>query len=180
MSTYTVFDGSRLVARGSLAEIGAAARARGPGGSTLLAFSDDSGAMLELDPRALPSAPSAEIDARGRGRPKLGVTAREVTLLPRHWDWLAAQPGGASATLRRLVDSARAVNNGRDRARRAQESAYRFMQALAGDLPGFEEASRALFAGDGARFASCSAAWPADVRNYAAELAAPAFADRGA
>lgn len=176
MSTYTVFDGPRLVARGSLDEVAAAARARGAEGATLLAFSDDSGSMLELDPRALPAAPAADSDARGRGRPKLGVTAREVTLLPRHWDWLAAQPGGASATLRRLVDAARASGSARERGRRAQESAYRVMQALAGDLPGFEEASRALFAGDGARFAECSAAWPADLRDYAAELAAPAFA----
>jgi hypothetical protein len=110
---------------------------------------------------------------RGRGRPRLGVVAREVTLLPRHWDWLAAQPGGASAALRRLIDSARHADAGRTAARQAQERAYRAMLALAGDLPGYEDACRALFGGDPDGFAARIADWPADVRAYALELARP-------
>jgi uncharacterized protein len=112
----------------------------------------------------------------GPGRPKLGVIAREVTLLPRHWEWLATQRGGASATLRRLVDDARRGSTGRDRSRRAQESTYRFIVAVGGDYPGFEEATRALFAQDGARFARLIDAWPPDVRAHALELATDALA----
>jgi hypothetical protein len=99
------------------------------------------------------------------------VVAREVTLLPRHWEWLAAQPGGASVALRKLVEEARRAHGERDRARLARERAYRFMSAMAGDLPGFEEASRALFAGDGAGMQTHMAAWPPDVREHATRLA---------
>ena len=107
---------------------------------------------------------------RGRGRPKLGVVAREVTLLPRHWDWLAPQPGGASQALRRLVDDARRGDGGRSQARAAQAATYAFISAMAGDLAGFEEATRALFAGDRGRFADHSHGWPPDIRSYAETL----------
>jgi hypothetical protein len=113
---------------------------------------------------------------RGPGRPRLGVVAREVTLLPRHWEWLNRQPGGASAALRRLVDQARKANEGKDRVREAQESAYRFMSAMAGDEPGFEEATRALFAGRGDVFDALVRDWPQDVRDHTRELARPVFA----
>ena len=89
---------------------------------------------------------------RGPGRPKLGVVAREITLLPRHWDWLAQQKGGASVAIRKLVDEARRVNEDGDRIRLAQEAAYRFMSAMAGNRPHYEEAIRALFAADSASF----------------------------
>lgn len=115
-------------------------------------------------------------EPRGRGRPKLGVIGREVTLLPRHWDWLAAQPGGASVALRKLVDEARRNGGDLQRKRAAQEAAYRFMSAMAGDLPGFEEAARALFAQDRARFEQQIAGWPGDLRAYATRLA---FAEAG-
>lgn len=112
---------------------------------------------------------------RGVGRPKLGVTAREVTLLPRHWDWLNSQPGGASAALRKLVEYASRENQDADQARQARDATYRFIHAVAGDEAGFEEASRALFAADGARFAEAIALWPADVRAHAARLSAAFF-----
>jgi hypothetical protein len=118
-------------------------------------------------PAEAPSPPNAP---RGRGRPKLGVVPREVTLLPRQWEWLAAQSGGASQTLRRLVDAARRADAGQTEAKAARERAYRFMSAIAGDLPGFEDASRALFAGDRAAFADRMATWPHDVRAHALAL----------
>jgi hypothetical protein len=158
-----------------------------------LTFSDGTGHVIDLDLRGTtaeivsrlakptrrtegpPGSPrqNSEVDAvsRGRGRPKLGVVAREVTLLPRHWEWLALERGGVSAALRRLVDEARRADGGQTRSRVAQETAYRFMSAMAGNLPGFEEASRALFAGDQDRFAEHIAAWPADVQAYARRLA---------
>lgn len=116
------------------------------------------------------------IAPRGRGRPKLGVVAREVTLLPRHWDWLATQPGGASAAVRRLVDDARQTYAAKDGRRQAQESAYRFMSAMAGNEPGFEEAIRALFANDPRRFTELTEPWPRDVRDHARTVAAAALA----
>ena len=114
------------------------------------------------------SAPSV---ARAPGRPKLGVVAREVTLLPRHWEWLSAQPGGASVALRKVVEQGLRASAEADRRRLAQESTYRFLNAIAGNLPCFEEAVRALFAGDGEHFAEQMADWPEDIREHALLLA---------
>lgn len=146
-------------------------------------FDDATGCQMDLDIRGTPEQISARYarpaeppaGPRGRGRPKLGVIAREVTLLPRHWDWLGQQPGGASVALRKLVDQARKTSGDRDRVRAAQEAAYRFMSAAGGSLSGFEEASRALFAYDRRRFSELIANWPEDVRDYAVRLA---FADQ--
>ncbi|HMF75006.1 MAG TPA: DUF2239 family protein [Bryobacteraceae bacterium] len=129
----------------------------------------------ELPPGLAAETIPVEEDARRPGRPKLGVVAREVTLLPRHWDWLASQPGGASVALRKLVEHARVANQGRDRQRRAQEAAYRFLSAMAGNESGFEEATRALFAGKPERFDEVVEPWPLDIREHAKSLAAPAF-----
>ena len=121
---------------------------------------------------AIASAANPVEAMRSRGRPRLGVVAREVTLLPRHWDWLGAQPGGASVALRRLVEAARREHAVRDQRREHQERAFRFLGAMAGDMPDFEAATRALFADDAPGFARASAGWPADVRAYALMLAA--------
>ena len=112
---------------------------------------------------------------RGPGRPRLGVVGREVTLLPRHWEWLGSQPGGASVTLRRLVEQARKAAAAPDRLRRARDVAYRLMSSIAGNEPGYEEAVRALFAGDPVRFRETIAVWPEDVRNYVLDRSAQAF-----
>jgi len=117
--------------------------------------------------------PGETAGPRGPGRPRLGVVAREVTLLPRHWEWLNEQPGGASVALRKLVDQARKANEGADRVRRSREAAYRFMVAMAGNLPGFEEASRALFAGARERLETQMQGWPPDARAYLRGLAQP-------
>ena len=145
----------------------------------VIVFDDSTGSQTDLDFRekspdsGQDSVPAAE--TRRRGRPRLGVIAREVTLLPRHWDWLNLQPGGASVALRKLVEEARKTSGDRDRVRAAQEAAYRFMSAIAGNLPGFEEATRALFASDRRTFTHHVANWPEDVRDYAVKLA---FADQ--
>lgn len=184
-TSYAAFLGTRRLAEGSLSEVArAAARLGEPGDAPLLVF-DEEGRQVELDLRGGPeeaaqrAAPAAApAPARGRGRPHLGVVAREVTLLPRHWEWLAAQPGGASVTLRKLVEEAR--RSGAGDAKRAQERAYRFLTAIGGDLPGYEEALRALFARDATRFAATLAGWPPDVREHAQRLAKGAFAQEGA
>jgi hypothetical protein len=139
-------------------------------------YDDATGRAIDIDTRGTNEqieerlAPVAE-EPRGRGRPRLGVVAREVTLLPRHWDWLGTQPGGASVAIRKLVEEARRTSGDRDRNRAAQEATYYFMSAMAGDLPGFEEASRALFANDRRRFGELIAGWPEDVRDHAIQLA---------
>jgi hypothetical protein len=191
---YTSFDGHKRIASGNLQTNAIAvknAMASGESGS-LLIFCDQTGLVVDIDTRGseaemlarLPSeggssqentstpTDSAEPDEpRGRGRPKLGVLSREVTLLPRHWDWLASQPGGASITLRKLVEEARRANVDQNRQRQASECAYHFMSAMAGDMPGFEEASRALFANDAAKFRQQIEAWPVDIRDYVWGLA---------
>jgi hypothetical protein len=176
----TAFAGHRLLARGELSAVARAAH--GAQGEQPLVFDDATGRPVELDLRGSVEDVLAKLvqshptPKPGRGRPKLGVTAREVTLLPRHWDWLATQPGGASASLRRLVDQARRASRDAEAMRRAQEATYRVMAALAGDLPDYEEAARALFAGDHARFEQLTARWPADVGSYVRELNAAACA----
>ena len=135
---------------------------------------DPATAGVSDEPDNAAPAPGAA-PARGPGRPRLGVVAREVTLLPRHWDWLATQPGGASVALRKLVEVARRDSETRDRVRHASAVAYRFMSTIAGHEAGFEEASRALFAGDQAGFDVLIAGWPVDVQHHLKRLAADAF-----
>lgn len=162
MTRVTAFHGPRRIASGPAPEVAAVLRAQG--GDGVLVFEDASGKQIDLDLR--PDAPPA------RGRPKLGVTAREVTLLPRQWAWLAAQPGGASATLRRLIEAARqAPATQAEVQKAARTAAYHFLHAIAGDFAGYEAALRALFAGDAAGFAAQIAGWPEDIRAYAMHLA---------
>jgi len=181
--SLTAFDGPRRLATGSLTDVALAVKsATDAGGAGILVFDDRTGRVVDLNLEGTPEevlerlAPLPALIEKpathaGRGRPKLGVVAREVTLLPRHWEWLATQPGGASVALRKLVEEARRTNSAKDRIRETQEAAYRFMSAMAGNRPGFEEATRALFAGDMAKLAELAAAWPEDIRVYALRLA---------
>ena len=184
----TAFIGHRRLASGALAEVAFAIRktTKPTGHQPILIFDDASGRSVDVDLRgtdeevlarlaaSVPSEVAASSppapEARGRGRPRLGVVAREVTLLPRHWDWLARQPGGASVALRKLVEDARRTSGDRDRHRAARDAAYHFMSAMAGNFKGFEEASRALFADDRRRFAELIAAWPDDIRDHIVRL----------
>ena len=163
----TAFAGPRRIASGELRHVALKARQAFDAGKPVRVFEDASGMPVAVQ--------DAQAAPRGPGRPKLGVVAREVTLLPGHWDWLAAQPGGASVALRALVDAARHVAPEGDRRRAAQEASYRFMQAMAGDQAGFAGACRALFAGDIGAFEEHCATWPDDVREHAGLLAADAF-----
>ncbi len=184
----TAFLGSRCIASGPLCEVVLAVKAAmekdavGP----VLTFDDATGHVVDLDVRGTAQEILARLDSpallqanceapKGRGRPRLGVVAREVTLLPRHWEWLNSQPGGASVALRKLVEEARRTSEGRDGIRHAQESAYSFMSAIAGDEPGYEEALRALFSLDHQSFKNHTQDWPQDVRDHARRLAGPTF-----
>lgn len=187
--TYTLFSDARRLASGALADVAIAALTLDEGASTgYLVFSDVSGEQVELDLRGgraaileRYAAAAADDQAlpRGRGRPKLGVVAREVTLLPEHWEWLGSQPGGASVTLRKLVQGARRAGTARERLRRSQERCYKVMVALAGNLPDFEEAARALFAGNRNAFLDKMKTWPADVREHVVSLSDPEYGSQG-
>lgn len=165
--TVTAFEGPQRIASGPLSAVARRVRELLEAGFPVLVFDDATGRVVDLDLREAPEPPPQ------RGRPRLGVTAREVTLLPRHWDFLATQGGGASVALRRIIDEAMTSPAALRRA--AQEAAYRFMTALGGNLPGYEEATRALFAADEGRFTQHTQTWPADIRDYARTLAGPAF-----
>ena len=181
--TVVAFAGDRRIAQGPLAESLAAIRTADRAGDGPLVFDLAAGRAVNLDLRGsleeararLEPAPPPAPEKRGPGRPKLGVVAREVTLLPRHWDWLASRPGGASVALRKLVEAEMKAGEGPERARRAKEATYRFITAMAGDRPGYEEATRMLFAGDWTAFDAAVAAWPEDVRETAREMAARAW-----
>jgi uncharacterized protein len=191
---YIAFDGDRRIASGTFREVARAAKQalQRNKDAAILLFDDSTSAPVEIDFRGsvddvlarLPAETSAATttDAepesppnRGPGRPKLGVVAREITLLPRHWDWLAQQSGGASVAIRKLVEQARRSGEDRDRIRQAQEAAYRFMSVMAGNKPHYEDAIRALFADDRTGFEKLIAEWPADLRDQASKLAGRAF-----
>lgn len=188
------FAGSKLIASGELREVAIAAKKSIDAGniSSILLFDDES-QLVEIDFRGsieefksklektltaiTPNSNTDETktEQTGPGRPKLGVVAREVTLMPRQWEWLSSQPGGASVTLRKLVEGARKANEGEDQKRRAREITYRFMSAMAGNEAGFEEASRALFAKDKEKFDRLISPWGEDIRKHILMLSSVSF-----
>lgn len=191
----TAFAGPHKVAAGTLHVVAQTLKelvTRDPDAQILI-FDDASGSQIDLNlhgsladvlqrlpqPRAAAHAPPEDVPAPARtaGRPKLGVVAREITLLPRHWEWLATQPGGASVALRKLVELAQRGSKTQDEQRQAREAAYKVMNALAGDATGFEEASRALFAGNQRAFLTYVQEWPADVREHVLQLAQRGWSD---
>jgi uncharacterized protein len=192
-AVWTAFADSRRLLTGEPRGVAAAVRqalVEAPN-VRVLVFDDRTGETVDWEARqeSFGSAASTEngnegvlgqasvgtVVPRGPGRPKLGVVAREVTLLPRHWEWLAGQPGGASVALRKLVEQARRSGRDEDERRRTREAAYRFMAAVAGDEPGFEEAIRGLFAGGRDAFEAGMVEWPVDVREHARRLAGASF-----
>lgn len=194
------FAGQARIASGRLVDVAREAKKfLGQGDAAVLIFDAATSHQVEVDFRGTPEEVASRLTAasgrlpaadatpaetepperpaavRAPGRPKLGVVAREVTLLPRHWQWLSEQPGGASVTLRKLVENARRSTEGEVQRRRSRESCYRFMNTMAGNEPGYEEALRSLYAGEGDRFQSLTESWPSDVRDHARRLAEPTF-----
>ena len=174
---YTVFAGFSRIAGGSMEEVAAIAKRRFDGDATenVLVFDNESGRTVDFDlsgsvADVVEQARSRAERRPSRGRPKLGVDCGELCLLPRHWEWLAAQPRSASATVRRLIDAARKAETPEDRLRDRIDAAGAFMWSIAGDLPGFEEASRALYATNWAELERRIESWPEDVRAHALSL----------
>ena len=181
--TYTAFVGARLIATGDVKTMLLQTKECLDRGETdpVLIFEDQTGKQIDFDFHGTPDEVLAKLSSHplfaaaepqktGPGRPKLGVVCREISLLPRHWEWLEQQPSGISATLRRLIEDARKQNKGKDQARMARDAAGKFMWAMAGNLPDFEEASRALFAGDFERLGQLIRDWPKDIREYVERL----------
>lgn len=164
--TFTTFCGERRISAGDLAGMMPEVRAwvAKNGDASLLYFDDLTGKQVDFNLHDEIPAPRV-----GPGRPKLGVVSREISLLPRHWEWLEKQPNGASAAMRRLVDAAR--HQPHEREQRAREAAGRFLTAMAGNYPHYEEATRFLYAGELERMESLISEWPEDVRTYALRLA---------
>jgi uncharacterized protein len=183
--TYTAFAGETIIGAGELEGMLPQVKrwvdhSENP---MVLIFEDQTGRQVDfalegtLDEVLMRALPARQ--PSGPGRPKLGVVSREVTLMPRHWAWLEEQPNGASAALRRLVDQARSNDPGQQRARVAKDATYRFMSAMAGDLPGYEEANRALYAGKREPFEELIQGWPSDVRAHLQKMAQDAFQKGG-
>lgn len=197
-ASCTAFNGTKRIASGRVRNVALQAKdvLDSDKNAQVLIFDDLTSELIEVDFRGTPAQvakrlekiagnpdatdlPAPDAETRRPGRPKLGVIAREITLLPRHWTWLASQPGGASVALRKLVEHEMKTNRSRDNLRRAQDAAYRFMSAMAGNEPLFEEAIRALFGGQQQRFYTMIEPWPVGVRDHTRKLAATAFANGG-
>ena len=185
--TFTAFIGMKKAASGAVESVLRQVKETSGSGAGVLVFEDATGKQVDFDWEGTADEVVRKVAAHplfrdrealmmpqatrtGPGRPRLGVVGREVSLLPRHWEWLEQQPQGASAAIRRLVDEARKREPGKEAARRGRTAAGTFLWAMAGNLPDFEEASRALYAGDRDRFDVITAKWPGDVRDYAALL----------
>jgi len=198
----TVFLDTKRVATGSLQQVITSVKAALDDREQLqlLIFDDGTGKPIDVDWRGKTEEVLARLDEplgsssdtadtvdtatseaspRRAGRPKLGVVSGEVTLLPRHWEWLKSQPGGASVTLRKLIDEARRAGGAQSKVRASQEATYCFMTAMAGDFPRYEEALRLLYAGDSERFYDSIAEWAPDITSYIQQLAVEAFPERG-
>ena len=182
--TVTAFAGTNKIASGLLKDVAGKVKThlQSDSKSNILIFDDNTSRQVEIDLRgSLDSVlkrletPEAPETKTGPGRPKLGVISKEITLLPHHWEWLAAQPGGASVTLRKLVEDAKKKFSGRDQLRAAQEATYKFMLVMAGDLENYEEALRALYAKDSDQFSKQIKAWPKDIRSHLIKLTKTVF-----
>ena len=189
-NSYTAFDGSVLLFRGGLKEVVLNIKEHlgRSENSSVLIFSDLTGKTMDfsfhgskqdilkrLEKYTFTEEPK---EPSGPGRPKLGVVSREISLLPRHWEWLATQSGGASATIRLLVEEARKKSSNISSIKQMQERAYQIMSVLAGDLQGYEEALRALYKKDSKVFFTHVKRWPIDIQKYLNEITKPVFEEK--
>lgn len=185
--TCTAFAGTKMIASGDVLEVALKVKKylKDDGKENVLVFDDVTSAQIEFDLRGTVDAVTKRLEAMlepeekksGPGRPKLGVVSKEVTLLPQHWEWLALQPGGASVTLRKLIEEAKKKNFSKDQIRQAQDAVYKFMHAMAGDLPNYEEALRAMYAYDTKQFKKMIAAWPKDIQEHTLKVGREALAN---
>ncbi|MES2802482.1 MAG: DUF2239 family protein [Bdellovibrionota bacterium] len=187
MFNYTVFAGFKIISQGNIEEVAIATKKylKKEDDVRLLIFSDLSGKQMDLDLSgadkdvidrlSVYKAAEASVSVSGPGRPKIGVKPREVSLLPLHWEWLSTQSGGASATIRRLVDEKMKAPTPKDKIKQTQESVYTFLNSIAGDLTNFEDAIRFLYRQDEAKFKDAIADWPKDLKKHTLTLSRGVF-----
>ena len=185
--TYTAFDGTTRLFRGTFQEVVLKVKERlgRAENSSVLIFSNNTGKTMDFNFQGNVKDTLKRLEKfvstqepgpiSGPGRPKLGVISREVSLLPRHWEWLASQPSGASATIRKLIEEAKKRSSTRNSVKQVQERVYRFMSVIVGDMKGYEEALRALYKADRKNFLLHIQDWPTDVRTHVIEMAKPVF-----
>lgn len=186
-NSYSVFEGTKLFFQGPLDEVVLKIKKRlgKANHGDILIFSNFTGKVIDFNFHGTEKDIVRRLEvfvsegdlkpSAGPGRPKLGVMSREVSLLPRHWEWLATQSGGASAALRALVTEAIRKESGSVSIKQAQERTYKFMSVMGGDLKGYEEALRALYKKDVEKFISHIDEWPRDIKNHTKDLAEPVF-----
>ncbi len=186
MTSFSAFDGHQLLFKGAFSEVVLKIKKRigKDSNSSILIFSDATGKTMDFNFQGTEKDILKRLEVfvteksqplEGPGRPRLGVVSREISLLPRHWEWLASQPGGASATLRKFVDAEMRKSSDGPSVQQAQERAYKFMNVMAGDLEGYEDALRALYRKDKKQFTASIKNWAPDVKTYVVELASPVF-----
>ncbi len=172
--TFTAFYGNTQIATGLLADMLSKTtsflqekQASRNDSETLLIFNERTGGQIDFDLRgSIEDILERALPKRSAGRPKLGVTSREITLLPRHWQWLESQAKSASASLRLLVEEAMKQDGGEADIKKNLAVTDRIMMTMAGDLAHFEEASRALNQRNVERFEDSVASWPEDIKQY--------------
>jgi hypothetical protein len=174
---YTAFAGFTRIAGGSLETVLREIwNSAGTAGQVLI-FDNKTGKQVDIDLRGsleeVLARAMAASQKKGPGRPRLGVVSREVSLLPRHWEWLERQPQKASGTLRRLVEAARKQDRGETLSRETIEAADRFMWSVAGNLAGFEEVGRALYARNWTVFDELVSSWPRDIKEHLSMMVRP-------
>lgn len=190
IDTYTAFDGNKLIFQGSLTDVVLKIKKRlgKEINSSILIFSNSTGNVIDFNFHGLERDVQRRLEVfvteeaqtfnTGPGRPKLGVISREVSLLPRHWEWLATQTGGSSATLRNLVEEAKKKSENGNQIKQAQERTYKFMFAIAGDFEGYEEVLRALYKKDEITFLEKIENWPKDIQVYLKDISKPVFENK--
>jgi hypothetical protein len=187
--TYTAFGNGKLIVHGGLDDVVTKIKRWYDkySNGTLLVFNDFTGKTMEFDLRGSEKEVLQKIEmflpqeivvvSARPGRPKLGVVTREVSLLPQHWEWLASQPEGASAALRKLVEGAKKNLVMKESVKQVQERAYKIMSILAGDLPQYEEALRSLYRRNEENFKQHIASWSPDIKDYVMKTVEPVFSE---
>lgn len=180
-TTFAAFLSTQLMARGPLEQVLTTVHSLGYGTAKQCLFFDEStGIQIDFDLRGSleeikarlakhPGLSANEAQPRGPGRPKLGVSCKEVCLLPAQWDWLASQSGGPSAALRRLVMAAMKAEPQWGLDPKRKTATDKVLVALAGNQPRYEEASRALWADDLPTFEAIVTGWPDEIGAWAME-----------
>lgn len=188
IETYTAFDNTSIIAHGSLRDvILKTKKILGKSeNSSFLIFSDSTGKTIDFNFQGTEkeilkrleifvSNSDEKIELARPGRPKLGVISREISLLPRHWEWLATQSSGASSSIRNLIEDAIKKSTSKVSLKQQQEKVYRVMTTLAGDLDGYEEAIRSLYKRDRESFIKFTKGWSKDLRSYLEKLTNDVF-----